>query len=121
MSLQKTKMTEYQVEANYWTIIKATINLHPLPKYTFDGNGDPNGIEGGSQSELVLGLFISKEAYDSQMLPGVEIQPLETKFYSIPFSYVIEAVRSTTKTIEDSSYDWIMDNDPYFVDSVEVE
>lgn len=121
MSLQKTKMTEYQVEANYWTIIKSSINLHPLPKYTFDEDGNPNGIEGGASSDLVLGLFVSKSAYDSQMLPGVAIEPLEVKFYSIPFEFVIAAVRSTESTVEQSSYAWIRANDIYFVDSVDVE
>jgi hypothetical protein len=121
MSLQKTKMTEYQVEANYWTIIKANINLQPLPKYTFDENGDVNGIQGGSQSDLTLGLFVSKEAYDSQMLPGIDIQPMEVRSYTVPFEFVISAVRSTESTVEELTYAYIKANDPFFSDALEVE
>ena len=100
MSLLKTKTTEYKVDANYWTIIKSTLNFHPLPKYTFDELGEINGTQGGAESELVLGLFISHESYNSQLLPNESIQPLETRTYTIPFDFVIAAVRNDSETLE---------------------
>lgn len=121
MSLLKAKMTEFQVEANYWTVIKSQLNFHPLPKLTFDELGEVNGTQGGAMSEVVLGLFISHESYNSQLMPGIEIQPMELKRYDIPFDFVISAVRNGQETLENITYNWIKANDPFFVDAQDVE
>jgi hypothetical protein len=119
MSLQKSKMTDFGVEGNYWTIISSNLTFHPYPKFVLDENNNLVGLENAPSSPLVIALFVSKEVYDAQA-SGVLAYPLEIKEYAVPFMDALSSQRDPSKTGEQHAYDWIKANDSFFSDAVNV-
>ena len=119
MSLQKTKMTDFGVEGNYWTIIRSELNFTPYPKLIMDENMNVIGMENAPKSSIVLALFVSSNVYMSQA-SGVQVSALEIKEYAVPFIDALNSQREPSKTGEQHAYDWIKANDPFFSDAIDV-
>lgn len=114
MAFGKNKLTKFNVEATYHTVIKVNIDLTQVPTPILDENGLPTGEyvpNTGSRSSVTVASYVSKESYLKRCAP------LETKDYLFDFLTTTAVVNSTDKSCKEAVYFLLKSVDEFWTDA----